>query len=304
MKRTVFSSIVTTLLLAITSQASTASEADYQIEFGFGLFETDYTSPAGNTAELSGSIIAFEYFLDTVNVRNQPLAEAWFMNRIGSFGVAFGEADYDQKDRSGEIDLNVLGFTYMQPGSPLYLDFYYTTGSEEYDFKPGYSFIDYSNDLTSTSVTLGYFVKQNTLFVFEYESAKYEHSPAAYSQFDYTRKETNLKVKHLAPSGNGTMLNIIGLVGKTTYDEKTKADTDNTVMGFEVDFYPNSTTSIGGTFEQTTGDDNGYKGKKVGLQGKLFLTPKFSIAVEFSEFSGKGTSSDKDAINLTANIRM
>lgn len=226
------------------------------------------------------------------------------MNRVGSFAVAYAQADVENKTITGDRDLSGFGFTHMKPDSPLFLNFSYITSTTDYKFKPGYSFIDYSVDLTATSVTIGYFVKQNTVFALEYETGKYEYSPTAYSDFDYTEKQTNLLVKHLVPSGGDAMLNIEGILGKTTYEESTAPDTDNTVMGLEVDFYPNTTASIGGIFEQTTGDDNGFKGREIGLRGQIFLTPKFSVTAEISQFTGKGSSDDNDGFSLSANLRM
>ena len=67
------------------------------------------------------------------------------------------------------------------------------------------------------------------------------------------------------------------------------------------EYYLNNMQSIGGTFKQTSGDDNGYMGQAIAVHGKFFFTPKFSVATKIRQFSGDETSFDDDTIN--ANMR-
>jgi len=289
------------LLLATASHLAMASQADYQIELGYELEQTDYAN--SENTKTTVHTISFEYFLEPVKIDNQPLAEAAFMNRISSFVAVHGQFDLDNNSRTAEGNTTALLYTHMQQGSPLRLAAIYAQQSADYTFKPGFPFFDYSYDRTITGLHIGSFIAQNTAIAFEYLTDKVDYSPTVYSTFDYTLTQTKITAKHLMPTGNGTMVNIEGDIGTDSYDNKNSADTKNTVIKITGEYYLNNMQSIGGGFEQISGDDNGEKGQAIAVLGKLFFTPKFFLAAKIRQFSGDGTSNDNDEIVINANMR-
>jgi len=289
-----------TLLLATIAPSAMAGQADYQAEAGYGLQQTDYDST--NNAKETTHLVFFEYYLETVKIDNQPLAEAAFMNRVSSIGVGIQQFDFDTDDRTGDGNTTIIGYTHMQQGSPLWLQFSYAQQSADTDFKD-ISFIDRSYDRTITSIGAGGFIAQNTAIALEYTKDEVEFSPAVYSDNDFTLTQIHVIAKHLMPLGNGNMVNIEGTVGTDDYDNKGSANTENTVIEVVGDYYLNNMQSIGGTFEKISGDDNGEKGQALAVQGKFFFTPKFSLAAQYRQFSGDGTSVDDDRISINANLR-
>lgn len=301
MKKTKRHLFGTTLLLATITPAAMASQADYQAEVGYELQQLD-TANSINANETIHTL-SFEYFLEAVKVDNQPLAEAAFMNRISSVVVGLSQSDFDADDRTGDVNTTIVQYTHMQQGSPLWLQVFYTQQSADFDFKDS-SFIDFSYDRTITGFGAGSFISENTAVALEYTKDEVEFSPAVYSAaFDYTLTQIHVIAKHLMPIGNAKMVNIEGTIGTDSYDNTGSANTKNTVIEVKGEYYLNNMQSIGGTFEQITGDDNGYKGQAIAVHGKFFFTPKFFVAAKIRQFSGDGTSDDEDNITINANMR-
>jgi len=289
----------TTLLLATIAPPAMAGQADYQAEVGYELLQLDY----GGTANADETVhtLSFQYFLEAVKINNQPLAEAAFMNRVSSFAAGLGQFDFESDTRTGEGNTTILQYTHMQQGSPLWLQVLYAQQSADFDRKA--STDDYSYDRTITGFGAGGFIAKNTAIALEYTKDEVEFSTVGYSGNDRTLTQTHIIAKHLMPIGNGKMVNIEGTIGTDDYDNKGSANTENTVIEVVGDYYLNNMQSIGGTFEQVSGDDNGYKGQAIAIQGKFFFTPKFFVAAKIRQFSGDGTSDDDDRITISANMR-
>lgn len=301
MKKTTLHVFGTTLLLTTITIPVIASQADYQAEIGYELQQLD----SGSTTNAKETVhtISFEYFLEPVKTDNQPLAEAAFMNRVSSIAAGLGQFDYENDSRTAEGNSTLILYTHMQQDSPLWLQILYAQQSGDYKFKPGFAFIDYSYDRTITGFSAGSFIEQNTVIALEYSKDEVEFSPAVYSGSDYTLTQTHVIAKHLMPIGNGKMVNIEGTIGTDSYDNKGSANTKNTVIAAKGEYYLNNMQSIGGTFEQISGDDNGNKGQAIAVHGKFFFTPKFFVAAQIRQFSGDGTSDDEDTITINANLR-
>lgn len=300
MDKTTLYLLGSTFLLATTYQSVVASEADYQAEIGYQYTQIDYDDTP--KTEETIHTINFEYFLNPIEISNQPLVEAAFMNRVGSITVGYSLNDIESNTQTGDANFTTVQYNHMQQGSPLLLQVLYQQGTADFDIKDG-SFIDYSYDRTQYGISIGAFIAQNTTIAFAYIQQEVEYSPAVYTDNDYTLTSTNIVAKHLMPTGNGTMLNIEGLIGLDSYDNKGAADTENTVLGISGDYYLNNMLSFGATLIQVSGDDNEYKGQNIAVEGRYFLTPKFSLAAQISQFAGDGKSDDEDAIAIDASLR-
>lgn len=290
-----------TLLLATIAAPAMASQADYQVEAGYELRQRDLDN--SNNANLTTHLLSFEYFLEPVKIDNQPLAEAAFMNRISSLAAGLTQSDVDADDRTADGDGSFILYTHMQQDSPLRLQVLYVRESADYTFKPGFSSVNYSYDRTVSGISLGGFIAQNTTLAFEYIKDEVELSPGGYSGNDYTLTQNYIVAKHLMPVGNGNMVNMEGTIGVDSYDNNGPADTKNTVLEVKGEYYLNNMQSIGGTFKQISGDDNGEKGQAIAVHGRFFFTPKFSVAAQLYRFSGDGTSNDSDQLTASANMR-
>ncbi len=256
-----------------------------------------------NTSKADANGLFFSFYLDPVQVKDRPLAEAAFMQRASNIGFATGQVDSESTSRTGEGDYLSVGYTHMAPDSPLWLQVIHTQASNDYKNTPAYMPFQYTRDSTENEIGIGMFIAQNTIIAIGYGKTEYEYSPSSYSQNDYTVTSTDLIAKHLMPAGNGAIFNIEGGIGFDDISRSNAADEKNNRIALGGDYYFTNHYSVGVSLERTSGDDNGQKGQEIGLHGQFFLTPKFSVLAKIAKFSGQGKSDDYDMLVLQAALR-
>lgn len=272
----------------VFSMQSNLAQADYQA----GLAYVDIKLTEENNDEVRGKALAFAYYLEPIKLNDQPWAEAVYLQRVSHIQITTmrleGEFNSTNPKLTADGNLTTLGFSYLDKASPFIASVSYGTGSTDYKR----SVSPYSIDNKDIEFVLGSYIAQTTSVIVGYKKTDNKYSPTGYSQNDYTRTTLGLGAKHLVLREDGTAIAMQGSYSQIDYDRTSGTDYRNTKLELNVDYYFTNRYSAGLGVTQTSGDDNGNKGRDMTIRGMFYLTTAFSVSVMYVKFDGEGQSVD------------
>jgi hypothetical protein len=264
----------------------------YRVETSANYFELEEDSDLEITLYgLTASI-----YFNPVDVGKHPLAEAAFLERIGSVSLAAAIMEYDF-GFGVEADGSVfgVGVTYAQPNQPFYARGAFVT--RDSDFDPPLEG-EISED--EFEVALGVFLKDGLLVGFEYGHFKGDLSIDGIWSEELEKDKFGIGTKWVHELENGTAVNLEASVAIEDTDDRD--DGSNTIVGVAGDFYVNPRTSIGAGFALNTGDYDADEGETFQVRFRTFLDPRFSVGASFTKFLADDDN-DSQSIGVSLSLR-
>ena len=226
-----------------------------------------------------------------VNTKGHPLAEADFLERIGSVEVFVGggESETDTSESDG-TDFSVVG-NFMFPSLPVAFYTLLSKSSYERDYDPPFSAWGHDMDRDRYGVGVGWFIQDNLEVELNYIKSEIDYG----SPFNSTYENDILAVyaKFVNKLGGGKAFNVEGYVMLDKYDYEVDDGTNREVY-IGGDYYFNRRISLGGSLTKNTGDDKSAEGDRLEVDFNAFITPIFALGVKRGVFEADNSEGDDD----------
>lgn len=242
--------------------------------------------------------VGAEIHFSAVNTAGHPLAEADFLERIGSIAIVLGKNEFKA---DSVIDIEADGpfygalLTYAKPDFPIVLQAIYA--KSELEFEPPWNV-----DLTSEAYGLGigYFLDKSLLAEVQYTHIDTEisssNSSLSVDGYAFIGKFVN-------ELSNGTAYNLEGSIGIEQFDDESD-DGSNTILGIAGDYYFNQKVSLGAGFALNSGDDKDDEGNTYGLDLKAFLNSQLGVNVGYEQFiADNDEGEDEESYDVSLIVR-
>lgn len=236
-----------------------------------------------------------EVYFAKVDTTGHPLAEAAFLERIGSIEVTAGIEEF-KADPNVKADgpLYGVGATFMNPRLPITFQASFITSKLEFD-SPS------DGDATKEHYEFGfgYFVTDRLIawLIYGYNEVE-QPIPGAKEYNNY-----ELSAKYVRVLADGTAFNIESGLLLRQFDDGTE-DGSNAIFKVLCDYYINHKVSIGAGFEINTGDNMYDEGKTFAIDFKAFVLPRISINAGFEKFlADNDEGADKGSLQVTLSAR-
>ncbi len=251
-----------------------------------------YSSEDDDNIEYKIYGVNAEVYFSKVDTTGHPLAEAAFLERIGSIEVIAGIEEYKNVEADGP--LYGVGATFMNPKLPIAFQASFITSKLEFDSP---SDGDATKELYEFG--FGYFVTDRLIAVLKYGYSEVEQPIPGVKEYN----NYELSAKYVRVLADGTAFNIEGGLVLRQFDDGTE-DGSNTIFNVLCDYYINQKVSIGAGFEINTGDYKGDEGKTFAMDFKAFVLPRISINAGFEKFlADNDGGADKESLQVTLSAR-
>lgn len=257
----------------LSALAITGTAHAYQAEVNAGYENTDID----NTGDLDTLFINGKYYLNGVQVKNGPLAEAAFLGKASNIGLGYANASGD-----GDEDIDVIGINgeFYIPNS----QFYVSGAINKIDFG--------DEDNTGYAFEAGYLPINGLLFAIG--AAKENIDPVQVGSYGFTTNFANaasvgedtavsLRAKYVTQIGN----HYTNFEGLTYFGDETN-------YRLAADLYLDPTLSVGVSFADSTAEDSD---SIFGVRAQKFFTPAVGVGVNYS------TTDNIDAFGINGTFR-
>lgn len=246
------------------------------------------------------NLIMLNQYFAPVNTSNHPLAEAAFLERVGSFGLFFGESKTEFEPRISFDGLIYGGtLTLLQKQNPFAFRATYLKSDQEYD-PP----INADEVVDFYNLEVGFFIREGFMIGIGYRYREGDLdvlAPGTPFSVSVESDQYTLATKFVSPIGGGRFINLeaefVQEEEKTTTKNVTlsgPADTTNKTIAVSADFYFNRRVSLGGGFASNTGDDKDQVGTTLSANARAFITPNFAVSASFDQFSAENTAAEDE----------
>lgn len=269
------------LAAALFVSGSAYAEESYQFEVGAQYHTSNEDDGADVNVTGVGAIIHFS----PVNTAGHPLAEAAFLERVGSISIQAGygdiEGSFGGNDFDGDVTRYVAEVEFMRPDIPIVI----TASADKLDVdlnSPGEGGME--NEIFN--VGFGYFISDGLRLGLSYgqeeEDIDITVPPVGALTTDYN--DYAVEGKWVKSLSNGRTFNAEGSIGLRAYDNDID-DGSNTIVDLSGDYYFTDSFSLGAGVTVNSGDDNSEEGDTVALKLSNFFSPRFSIKVDYETFN-------------------
>jgi len=232
--------------------------------------------------------LSVRQYLSTVNTKHHPLAEAAFLERIGSFGVVVTSSDLNQDVAQVVVKSDQLSYgafaNLMEPDQAVFLNLFFSkTDRQRVNFGIG------DTQSKGYLLEIGRYLDAGHVVSFEYAHSETE---SAFVSFPVSRAERSsyaLKSKVVKMLGAGRAVNLEGEARIAKFQTQ-NADHKNTVFEIKSDYYFNRSVSLGGAVSTNSGDDKFSEGESYAADFSIYWTPSFSLGLIYETFVADNAS--------------
>lgn len=292
--------ITFSLLVSATSFANEAYKEEVSLQWTTEDIENQGTDYIENDIfELTGKI----YFSPVEN-RDHPLAEAAYLQRVGSVAIA----GYRQKNVYNLSTVSPLFFdeesvtrggaiqaTYMQPDKPFMFQASYQSDTTDAEDQIMNTLYEYEEESSGYGISLGYFLSDSFLLGISYGDYEttFDKAPPLLPENDETTETRGLYLKYVDKIASGDAFNIES--GIIYYAEDDSVDTEKyRRMSLAGDYYPNQAFSIGVEYNRYEFNQSNANVDSTGVRSTYFISPMYAVSLAYSE-TDYGTSPFDDA---------
>lgn len=291
-------------LLAATLFVSGSAYAgeSYQYEVGAQYHTSKEDGGADIEVEVLG--IGATLYFSPINTAGHPLAEAAFLERVGSVAVQVGYGDIEGSqgatDLDGDVTRYVVAVEFMQPGSPIVIN----AAVDKLDIdlnSPGEG--DMETEIFN--VGFGYFIGEGLRLGLSYGQEETDEDITAPMVLDRTTDYDDYAVeaKWVKSLSGGRSFNAEGSIGIREYDVDTD-DGSNTIVGLSGDYYVTDSFSLGAGVMVNSGDDEDEEGDIVTFNLTNFFSPRFYVNVDYEKFhASEDTGQDETGWDILFSAR-
>lgn len=242
--------------------------------------------------------IGAEVHFSAVNTGSHPLAEADFLERIGSIEMVLGKSEFKA---DSFIDIEADGpfygalLTVVRPDSPIAVQAIYAKSELEFD-----SPLDVNLTSEGYGLGIGYFLDKSLL-----AEVQYTHIDAEISSSNSSLSVDGYEFigKFVNELSNGTAYNLEGSIGIEQFDNDSD-NGSNTIFGVSGDYYFNQKVSLGAGFALNSGDNKNDEGNTYGLDLKAFLNSQLGVNVGYEQFiADNDEGEDEESYDISLIVR-
>ncbi len=248
-----------------------------------------------NSKQEGYNLVLRQYFRP-VNTARHPLAEAAFIERIGSGGLFVSSSTFDRVGTLGTLKGDRLNYgvfaTLREPGRPMFLELLFSKADSQFD-----TIIIGDQKTKRYALALGFYVQDAHTVSLEYAQSETDTDLVPGNTATSQRTSYALKSKVLNKLGLGRAVNLQGEVRRDEFQNPTN-DGDNLVFALESDYYFNRSVSLGGRVATDNGDNAFNEGETYGVRLEAFLIPSFSLGFSFEKFLADNAPGVDDALYL------
>lgn len=236
-----------------------------------------------------------------VTTEGHPLAEADFLERVGSVEVFVGggESESDTSESEG-TDFSIVG-NFMFPSLPVAFYGLLAKSSYERDYDPPFTAWNHDMERDSLGIGVGWFIQDGLEVELNYLKSETDYG----SPFNETSDDDFFAVyaKFVNKLGGGRAFNLEGYAMLNRYDNQTDDGTNREIM-VGGDYYFNPRLSLGGSLSRNIGDDEFSEGDEVTVDFNAFITPIFALGVETGRFeAANSVGDDAETLDFYVKVR-
>ena len=273
--------------LALTTAliASFGTAHAYQAEINANYENTSFD---GDSEDLDTFGISGKYYLNGVNTKNSPLAEAAFLSKASNIGLGYANSSIDEDGADLEIDTVGLNGEFFIPNS----QFYVSGSLNRSEVTVESEFGNASDDNVGYALEAGYLPVDGLLIAAGV--AKENLDPMYVSKNGFIDTFSNisavaddtavtLRAKYVTQIGN----HFTNFEGATYFG-------DETAYRLGADLYIDPTLSVGVSFMDTTFDDFDTVWA---VRAQKFFTPAIAVGLDYT------TTEDADSYGINGTFR-
>ena len=273
--------------LALTTAliASFGTAHAYQAEINANYENTSFD---GDSEDLDTFGISGKYYLNGVNTKNSPLAEAAFLSKASNIGLGYANSSIDEDGADLEIDTVGLNGEFFIPNS----QFYVSASLNRSEVTVESEFGKASDDNVGYALEAGYLPVDGLLIAAGV--AKENLDPMYVSKNGFIDTFSNisavaddtavtLRAKYVTQIGN----HFTNFEGATYFG-------DETAYRLGADLYIDPTLSVGVSFMDTTFDDFDTVWA---VRAQKFFTPAIAVGLNYT------TTEDADSYGINGTFR-
>ena len=273
--------------LALTTAliASFGTAHAYQAEINANYENTSFD---GDSEDLDTFGISGKYYLNGVNTKNSPLAEAAFLSKASNIGLGYANSSIDEDGADLEIDTVGLNGEFFIPNS----QFYVSGSLNRSEVTVESEFGKVSDDNVGYALEAGYLPVDGLLIAAGV--AKENLDPMYVSKNGFIDTFSNisavaddtavtLRAKYVTQIGN----HFTNFEGATYFG-------DETAYRLGADLYIDPTLSVGVSFMDTTFDDFDTVWA---VRAQKFFTPAIAVGLNYT------TTEDADSYGINGTFR-
>ena len=273
--------------LALTTAliASFGTAHAYQAEINANYENTSFD---GDSEDLDTFGISGKYYLNGVNTKNSPLAEAAFLSKASNIGLGYANSSIDEDGADLEIDTVGLNGEFFIPNS----QFYVSGSLNRSEVTVESEFGKVSDDNVGYALEAGYLPVDGLLIAAGV--AKENLDPMYVSKNGFIDTFSNisavaddtavtLRAKYVTQIGN----HFTNFEGATYFG-------DETAYRLGADLYIDPTLSVGVSFMDTTFDDFDTVWA---VRAQKFFTPTIAVGLNYT------TTEDADSYGINGTFR-
>ena len=273
--------------LALTTAliASFGTAHAYQAEINANYENTSFD---GDSEDLDTFGISGKYYLNGVNTKNSPLAEAAFLSKASNIGLGYANSSIDEDGADLEIDTVGLNGEFFIPNSQFYVSGSLNRSEVTVESEFGKA----SDDNVGYALEAGYLPVDGLLIAAGV--AKENLDPMYVSKNGFIDTFSNisavaddtavtLRAKYVTQIGN----HFTNFEGATYFG-------DETAYRLGADLYIDPTLSVGVSFMDTTFDDFDTVWA---VRAQKFFTPAIAVGLNYT------TTEDADSYGINGTLR-
>ncbi|MBN4054430.1 putative porin [Nitrospira defluvii] len=285
--------------LFIMNAANANAIEEYQMAISNDYF---YSEDDENNKFMGYGIFVRQYF-SPVNTFEHPLAEAAFLERVGSFGLLVISSESEFSSPLGMIDVDRLSYgafaTFRKPRIPLSLDLSFSQSDARFDT------IFIGDTATKRYlVDIGLFILEGVRIDLEYAYSETRNDSVFFSGTTSKNTSYALQSKIVKKFPNDHAMNFQAEIGIDEFEDLSE-EGQNTIIELIADYYFNRFISLGGSVELNRGDRNFSEGESYEVNLLAFLNSHFSVAFSYGIFSADNTAGiDVESYRVFVSVRL
>ncbi len=248
-------------------------------------------------AKANGIIGRFHF--SAVNSNGLPLAESSFLTRTGSASITLVQSEtsghfntfYNESESSGYR----LEFDLRQKDSPNTVAARFGETESDNTSQP----INATHNQTVTSFTVGRYFSDT----FHVELGFLDININDHVSSGNDINSYSVSTKYIKQFDDSTAYNLEAKLERTSAKDDSSKE-ENTMLGFEADYYFNHRFNIGGGASFNRGDDQYDEGERLTLITNYFFSPHIGIELQAAQFYAKqAEGTDDESLDLLATLR-
>ena len=280
-------SLATALITSLFAMGANA----YQAEVG-GMYEvTDVDGGEINSAAVNG-----KYYLNSVQPKGAPLAEAAFLNRASNIGAGYVFSKLEDDEDLAELKYNILGVTgeFFIPNT----QFYVSGALNRTDLKVSATGVgSASDDGTGYALEVGFLPIEGLLLAAGVADQSESIDPIQAAKYGFITTFANAVLATGEEDDTAVTLRAKYVTHIGNHFANFEAHTyigDETTYRLGADLYLDPTLSVGASFADTTADDSDTL---FTIRAQKFLTPQIAVGANYT------TVDDADSFGINGTFR-